>query len=162
MLQRRRSEVSVDDRARLSLDLDDPLAELTRIWDRRRQEDVFDSVREHDDGLFPDDTALFVPHVVHLIEDYPGHFTGHFATVVEHTPEDLCGHDEAGGSLIDGDIARHQADVLELLLQLSILLIAESFDWRGVNNALLCLETLGDGVLGDGCLTSGGVGRHKD
>ncbi len=38
------------------------------------------------------------------------------------------GHDQHGRARVDRHVARHQTDVLELLVQLAVLLIAERLD----------------------------------
>lgn len=50
------------------------------------------------------------------------HLSDCLAAIVEHGAQDLGGHDQAAGFRLDGDIPCHQAHVLELLLELSILL----------------------------------------
>ena len=50
------------------------------------------------------------------------HLSDCLTAVVEHGAQDLGGHDQAAGLRLDGDISCHQAHVLELLLELSVLL----------------------------------------
>lgn len=59
VLERGRAEVGVDDVAGLLVRLADPLGKLHRVWDRRREEDVADLVREQDDRLLPHDPSLW-------------------------------------------------------------------------------------------------------
>ena len=140
MLERRWSEVCVDHRAWLVLDLNNPLAKLSSIRDCRRQEHILDSTGQHDNGLLPDHASLFVAHVVDLVEDDPSHFSGDLAAVVKHASEDLSGHDKARCTFIDGNITCHEADIFKLFLKLTILLVAKSLDRRCVNDALLSFE----------------------
>ena len=52
----------------------------------------------------------------------------------------LCGHDEDAGIRVNGDVSRHQSDFfLKMLHHFSIFLIAERFDGRRVDHALISL-----------------------
>ena len=162
VLQRRRSEVCIHNRAGLALYFDDPLTEFARVWNRSRKKDVLDRSRKQDDGFFPDYTTLFVAHVMNLIEDDPGHLTGHLTAVVEHAPQDLCRHDQARCSLINRHITGHEADIFKLLLKLSVFLVAKCFDWGRVDDSLLGFERLRDGVLCNSCLTGRSMRSNED
>ena len=50
---------------------------------------------------------------------------------VQHAAQDLGGHDNAAGVLVDGDIPSHQPHILKLLAQLSELLIGERLHAMG-------------------------------
>ena len=71
-------------------------------------------------------------------------------------------HDETRGRGVDGDITGHQAYVVELFEQISVLLIAQGFDRRGVDDTLLVTQGHGDSVQCDHCLTSRGVRTDQD
>lgn len=45
---------------------------------------------------------------------------------VQHVAQDLGGHHDAHCIGVDGDVSRHQANIRELLLQLAVLLVAQS------------------------------------
>lgn len=60
VLEGRRAVVGVDDVAGLLVDRADPLGKLHRVRDGGREEDVVDLVRQEDDRLLPDDTALCI------------------------------------------------------------------------------------------------------
>jgi len=92
VLQGSGPEVSVHHIARLLLDLDDPLTELARVWNCRRQERVLDNSGQQDDGLFPDHTSLLVAHVMNFVKNNPRHFSRHLTSVVKHTTQDFSGH----------------------------------------------------------------------
>ena len=49
----------------------------------------------------------------------------------------LSGHDKAGGSGVDGDITGHQANILELFVQLSGLLVTPGLEGAGEDYPLL-------------------------
>lgn len=49
----------------------------------------------------------------------------------------LSGHDKAGGSGVDGDITGHQANILELFVHLSVLLVTQGLDGAGEDDPLL-------------------------
>ena len=51
-------------------------------------------------------------------------------------PEDLSGHDEAGGLRADLDVARQQPHVRERVLEVSELLIGQGLDGRGVDRPM--------------------------
>ena len=55
----------------------------------------------------------------------PGWLVEQASLPVQHGPQDLGGHDDAGGVGIDGHVARHQAHVAELLGELPVLLVAQ-------------------------------------
>jgi hypothetical protein len=65
---------------------------------------------------------------------------------VQHGPQDLCGHDEATGRGVDGDVTRHQPDVGEDLAEVAKLLVGQCFERRRVDDALVVAEAGGDGV----------------
>ena len=54
---------------------------------------------------------------MNLVVDDPCHLSHYLAPSVKHRTQDFSGHDQARGARVDGDIARHQADVTELLLR---------------------------------------------
>ena len=59
-------------------------------------------------------------------------------------------HDEAGSGGVDGDVAGHQAHILELFVHLPVLLVAQGLDRAGEDDPLLLPECQGDGVPGGG------------
>lgn len=65
----------------------------------------------------------------------------------------LCCHDEAGGSGVDGDVASHQSDILELFVHFSVLLVGEGFDGAGEDHSLFLSEGQCNGISTKG--------RHK-
>jgi hypothetical protein len=46
-------------------------------------------MRKEDDSFFPDNTTLFVKHVVNLIEDNPSDFSHDLGTTIEYGSENL-------------------------------------------------------------------------
>ena len=118
------------------VEMGDPLRELPRVGDRGGQEDVVHVVREQDDRLLPHHAALLVPHVVDLVEDDPADLAHDLAAAVQHRPEDLRGHDEAGGGGVDGHVPRHQTHVRKLLVKFPVLLVTERLDGSRVDNTL--------------------------
>lgn len=66
----------------------------------------------------------------------------------------LCGHDEAGGSGVDGDVTGHQTHILEFLIHLPVLLVGEGLDGTGEDHSLFLSERQCNGVPvrgGHGC-----------
>jgi len=49
----------------------DPICELHVVRYGGTEHDYTDVLWQHDDGLLPDDSSLFVVDVMHLVEDYP-------------------------------------------------------------------------------------------
>jgi hypothetical protein len=74
--ERRRPLVGVDDVARARVQEGDPARKLERVRQRRGEEDHPHLGRHQDDHLLPDDAALAVLHVVHLVEDDPRDLQG--------------------------------------------------------------------------------------
>lgn len=58
----------------------------------------------------------------------------------------LSGHDEAGGSGVNGHISSHQTHILELLVHLSVLLITQGFNGAGEDHTLLLPQSQSNGV----------------
>mmetsp|Transcript_8957 Transcript_8957/g.23121 ORF Transcript_8957/g.23121 Transcript_8957/m.23121 type:complete len:409 (-) Transcript_8957:529-1755(-) len=159
VLERDWSLLRVDDVAGLVLYSADPLRELARVRDRGGEEDQAHRVRQQDNGLLPDDTAVTISHVVHLVKHYPSHLTANLRSAVEHGPQDLGGHDHARGVWVDRHISRHQADVLELVLQVAVLLITQGLDGRRVDDSLFVPQCHGDCVFRNHGLTCRRVRR---
>ena len=67
----------------------DPFTELHRIGYGGREKDIAHSMRKEDDSFFPDNTTLFVTHVVNLIEDNPSDFSHDLGTTIEPGSENL-------------------------------------------------------------------------
>ena len=58
------------------------------------------------------------PNGTDLVEDDVLEVSDGVAPVVEHRPEDLGGHDQASGGRIDLDVAGHQTNVVETILEI--------------------------------------------
>lgn len=63
-----------------------------------------------------------------LVEHNELRLPGGGAPPVKHRPQNLGGHHETRGIGVDGDIARHQAHISELLRQLPVFLIAQCLE----------------------------------
>lgn len=162
VLQGRRTEIGVDDVAGLTMDLGDPFGELEGVGNGGGEEDVSDLVGKQDDGLFPDNTSNLVAHVMDFIEDDPGDFAHDFGTAIQHGPQNFGRHDETTGCGINGNITSHEANVTKLGLEVSVLLVGKSLDGTRVDDPLVLLEALGNGVFGNDRLTSRGMGGNQD
>ena len=57
--------------------------------------------------------------------------------------------------------ARHDTTFCPVHTCTHLLLVGQSFDWGGVDDALLVVERLGDGVFRDGRLAGRRVRRHE-
>uniref|UniRef100_A0A6B0VAB1 Uncharacterized protein n=1 Tax=Ixodes ricinus TaxID=34613 RepID=A0A6B0VAB1_IXORI len=161
VLERDRPVFRVHDVTGLLVQVADPLSELLGVGNGGREEHITHIVRQQDDRLFPHHASLFVPHVMNLVEDDPPDLPHDLGALVQHAPQDLCCHDEAAGAGVDGDVARHEANVLEVVRKLPKLLVAESLDWSGVNDPLLFSKAQRDGILSHDGLSGRGVGGHQ-
>ena len=74
-----------------------------------------------------------VIHQVGNLKQYDLSFTPVVGTWVLY----LCRHDEAGCGGVDGDVASHQTDVLELFVHFSVLLVGQGLDGAGEDHPLL-------------------------
>mmetsp|Transcript_106651 Transcript_106651/g.306834 ORF Transcript_106651/g.306834 Transcript_106651/m.306834 type:complete len:360 (-) Transcript_106651:293-1372(-) len=162
VLKRHWPLLGVDHVAWLVLNPADPLRELPGVRDRGGQEDQPDGVGQQDNGLLPDHPSVSVSHVVDLIEDHPSHLPADVRTPVQHGPQDLGGHDHARRVRVDRDVAGHQPDILELVLQVPVLLVAQRLDRGGIDNPLLVPQSHGDGILRDHGLAGRRMRRHKN
>ena len=66
-------------------------------------------------------------HPIDVLDDVSGS--------VQHGPQDLGRHDEAGSLGLHADVTREQADIKLLLREVSELLVADGLDGRGVHGA---------------------------
>jgi hypothetical protein len=121
-----------------------------------------DIVIQQDDRLFPDDTTLLISHVVDLVEHDPSNFARYFGASVKHAPQNLCGHYKTRSRRVYGHITSHQANVFELLEELSVFLIAQRLNGCCVNDTLLGFERFRNAVFGNYCFAGGRVRRHKN
>ena len=67
----------------------DPFTELHRVGYGCREKDIAHSMRKEDDSFFPNNTTLFVTHVVNLLEDNPSDSSHDLGTTIEHGSENL-------------------------------------------------------------------------
>ena len=58
----------------------------------------------------------------------------------------LSGHNQCTCCRVNGDITGHQSNILELLKQLTVLLVAERLDWRRVDHSLFIPQWHGHSV----------------
>ena len=163
-MQGRRTEIGVNDVARLAMGFRDPFCELHGIGNGGGEEDVADLIGKQNDGLFPDNTTLLVAHVVDLVEHDPRHLAHDLGAAVEHGASSfdtyLSRHNQTGRGGVYGDITSHKADVAKLGHEFSVFLVTERLDRTGVDDSLIVLETLCDGVFCHNCLSGRGMRRH--
>ena len=96
---------------------------------------------------------------MNLVKYNPGDFAHDLGATVQHGPQNLSGHNQTGRGGVDGDITRHESNIAELSHELSVLLVTERLDRAGVDDSLVVLQTLRNGVLGHYCLSCGGMRR---
>ena len=72
------------------------------------------------------DIRVFIEIVfsTYLIKNDPLNVPHKICVAIQHGPEDLGGHDEAGGLWVESHVARDQAHV-ELVSEVSVLLVAD-------------------------------------
>eukprot|EP00982_Pelagococcus_subviridis_P016417 31477-Pelagococcus_subviridis.AAC.9 len=166
VLQRRGPVVRVHDVARVVVQSSDPLRELKRVGQRGGEKDHLASLRRVNDALLPHDASLFIPHVVHLVEDDPLDLSHDLAPAVQHPAQDFRRHHDARRVFVDAHVARHETHLragvaAKLLRELSELLVRQRLDRGGVYNPLLVPERHRDGVFRDDGLPRGRVrGDH--
>lgn len=161
MLQRHRTVLCVHHVHLLVVDLRDPAGEVARVGNSGREKHEANGVGQENNRLLPHHAALLVAHVVDLIVDHPRHLTQNITALVQHRTQNLRRHHQNRSVRIDRHVARHQTHVRKLLLQVAVLLVTQSLDGRCVHDALVVAKTHGDGILGDGCLSSRCVRRHQ-
>ena len=152
------------DRARdehlLAFRATDPVGELPHVWHGGGEEHEADVRRKHDDHLLPDDAALGVVDVVHLVEDDPLHVADEVRAAVQHRSQNFRGHDEARRVRLDAHVPREQPDV-ELLPEIAKLLVADGLDRRRVNRPRAVFRRQRERVLRHHRLPGGRVRRHE-
>src|SRR5262249_62326614 len=90
VVERHLALVRLDDLERLAPALVDPVGELLRFADRRRQDDELRARVEPDDRLLPDVAALGVVEVVPLVhDDDVGGLVDAVAACIYSVPQDL-------------------------------------------------------------------------
>lgn len=91
----------------------------------------------------------FISHVMNFVKDDPRDLTHDFGSTVQHGSQNLCRHDQARGTGVDGNISCHQTNIAKLLQKLSVLLVRQGLDRTGVDDTLLSSKGGGDSKLGD-------------
>lgn len=84
VLQGHRAIICVNDMARLLVKMANPFRKLPSIRNSSGQEDKVHVIRQEDNSLFPDHTALFVSHVMNFIKYHPSDFSNDFRASVQH------------------------------------------------------------------------------
>lgn len=134
VLPQRHRPVLVDDDRRVPAHLDQPLAELLGVADRRGQADHLHVLRQVQDDLFPHGAAEPVREVVHLVHHDVRESVQSGRTRVEHVPQHLGGHDDHGRTAVDARVTGEQADLVRPVPRGEVgeLLVAQGLDRRGV------------------------------
>ena len=99
---------------------------------------------------------------MHLVEDHPLNFPDNLAASVDHVPQNLGRHHQASGILVNSHVTSHQTDVIELVLELSVLLVGKSLDRGCVYHSAVPLERIGNSVLRNRRLTCRRVGADQN
>ena len=98
---------------------------------------------------------------MNLVKNNPLEVSDDVTAVVQHGPENLGRHDEAGRLGIDLNVASDEADIAERVLEVSKLLVGQGLDGRRVDGARHVLLRQRDRVLGHDGLAGGRVRRHE-
>ncbi|RUS89107.1 hypothetical protein EGW08_003115, partial [Elysia chlorotica] len=112
--------------------LPDPGSKLHGVGYGRTQQDDIDVLGQHDEDFLPDHAPLAVVDVVHLVEDNPLKVT-HDVRAVKILPQNFCGHDEAGCSLVELYVPCDQSNIAKGQFEISELLVRQSFDRGRIN-----------------------------
>lgn len=160
MLERHWSFLGVLDVNFLLLDTSDPLGELEVVGHCSGKHHDWNCVWKFNDDFFPDWASLLVIDVMDFIEDNPFDVGDSWWVIVKHLLENLSGHDQAWRVFIKLNISCEHANITELELEVSVLLIRQWFDRRCVDRLSHVSSWQGDRVLGDQGLTSWGMCCH--
>ena len=85
-------------------------------------------LREHNDDFLPDDTSLEVIDIVDLVKYDELDVSDKIRSPVEHTSQNLGGHNQTARLGVDLNIAGQNADLVKFLSEISELLVTESLD----------------------------------
>ena len=116
-----------------------------------------------DDDLLPDSATRKVVDIVHLVEDHIADTMEPLRIFVDQVSQNLRGHDDDRGHRVDRVFAGDQPDIAIAVQSaiVSILLIGERFQGRGVDRARIRLERAENGIVGDHRLARAGGGRDE-
>ncbi len=106
----------------------DPRCELVGVWNGGGKKDERDMCWQHDDDLFPDHATLKVVDVMYLVKDDKLDISNEISSAVEHTPQNLGGHDQTAGFRVDLDVASQDTDFVKLQPEVPELLVAQRLD----------------------------------
>ena len=82
-------------------------------------------------------------------------------SAIEHTPENFRGHNQARAFRINGQITGNKTHVVELLLEVSVLLIGQGFDGGGIYRSCHVFLGHGNRILGHDGFARRGVRCDK-
>jgi hypothetical protein len=148
------SALGVDDQLDGPMGSTDPVGNLLRIGDRRRQADQLDVLGAEDDRFLPCRTALWVSEVVNFVEDHALDAVEFPRRLEQHVAQDFGRHHHDRGVWVLGDVSGQETDVVPVdRSQVAELLIAERLDRRRVHDTRAAPERLVDAELSDDCLS---------
>jgi hypothetical protein len=104
-------------------------------------------LRQHNDDFLPDDTTLRIVHVMHFIEDNEFDVSDQIGTTVEHASKNFRCHDQTACLRSDLNVTSQDTDIVELVAEVSELLIAQGLDGRRVDGFRHVFRRKGDGVF---------------
>ena len=148
----------LDHRGRRPAHRRDPVGELFRIRDGRRQADEPDIGGQVEDHLLPHGPAIGVLEVVDLVEHDEPQPVERRGLGVDHVAQHFGRHDDDGRVAVHRVVAGQQANAIGAVPpgQIAVLLVRERLDRRGVEDLSPCRQREGDGVLRDDRLTRAG------
>ena len=136
----------------------DPLGQLPRVADGRRQADELHVPRQVDDDLLPHRTAIRVLEEVHLVEDHDAESVEALLASVDHVAQHLGRHHDDRRVTVDRVVAGEQPD-LRLAVELdevAVLLVRKRLDRCRVERPRATSSGELDAVLGDDRLAAAG------
>ena len=141
----------------------DPLAELLRVRDGRRQAHDRDRQREMDQDLLPHPAPVGVLEVVHLVHHDRHEAVERVAALVQHVAQHLGRHDHHRGVPVDRVVPGEQAHLRRSQARDEVpeLLVRERLERSRVEALAVSGERSIDGELGhDGLARAGGRGHQ--
>ena len=153
----------LDDGTRGAAHGGDPLGQLGRVADGRREADQAHPHRQVDDHFLPNRSAVGVLQEVHFVEHHYRQVAQRRAAGVDHVAQHFCGHHHHGCVSVDGVVAGEQTHLLrpQALDQVVVLLVGERLHRRRVEGSLAVGHRRVDRVLGDHRLAASRRGGHQ-
>ena len=134
----------------LSPNRGDPVGQLLRVRDRRRQADEVHRRGAVDDHFLPDRAPVSVLQVMNLVENHIPQSVERRRRSVDHVAQDLGRHDDDRGGAVDRVVPGEQAYLLGSVTanQFPVLLVGQCFEGGGVERLAAGIESAVHRILG--------------